>query len=95
MLNLPLKDIYLLFIDFTNAFGSLDHARLLAIMYDLGFPEDATQLVGSIYLQSYTTFIGPYFGKTKSIPILRGTIQGDTFSPLSVHYFSQTTLMMA
>ena len=32
------QDIYLLFIDFTNAFGSINHAKLHAIMFDLGFP---------------------------------------------------------
>ena len=29
------QDIYILYIDFKNAFGSIDHARLLAIMKDL------------------------------------------------------------
>jgi hypothetical protein len=75
------QDIYLLFIDFTNAFGSIDHTRLLAIMSDLGYPKDAITLVGSIYSQSHTTFTSPYFGQTKPIPIQRGTIQGDTLSP--------------
>ena len=42
------QDIYL-DIDFKNAFGSIDHARLLAIVKDLGFPEDAVKLVGNIY----------------------------------------------
>ena len=32
------QDIYLLYIDFKNAFGFLDHARSLAIMKDLGYP---------------------------------------------------------
>jgi hypothetical protein len=75
------QDIYLLYIDFKNAFGSIDHARLLAIMYDLGYPLDAVQLVGNIYLHSTTIFSGEYFGKTPPIHIQRGTIQGDTFSP--------------
>jgi hypothetical protein len=75
------QDIYLLYIDFTNAFGSIDHVRLLAIMSDLGYPLDAIQLIGSIYSESYTTITGPYFGKTKPIAIQRGTIQGDTLSP--------------
>jgi hypothetical protein len=75
------QDIYLLYIDFTNAFGSIDHARLLAIMTDLGYPLDAIQLIGSIYSESYTSIIGSYFGKTKPIAIQRGTIQGDTLSP--------------
>jgi hypothetical protein len=75
------QDIYLLYIDFTNAFGSIDHARLLAIMTDLGYPLDAIKLIGSIYSESYTTITGSYFGKTKPIAIHRGTIQGDTLSP--------------
>ena len=75
------QDIYLLYIDFKNAFGSLDHARLLNIMKDLGYPTDAIMLVGNIYSHSNTIFTGEHFGKTKPIPIQRGTIQGDTLSP--------------
>ena len=75
------QDIYILYIDFKNAFGSIDHARLLAIMKDLGYPQDAVALIGNIYSQSTTTYIGEYFGKTQPIPIQRGTIQGDTLSP--------------
>jgi hypothetical protein len=50
-------------------------------MIDLGYPLDAIKLIGSIYLESYTTITGPYFGKTKLIAITRGTIHGDTLSP--------------
>jgi len=70
-----------MYIDFKNAFGSLDHARLLTIMQDLGYPTDAVALIGNIYSQSTTTYIGEHFGQTKPIPIQRGTIQGDTLSP--------------
>jgi hypothetical protein len=75
------QDIYLLYIDFKNAFRSIDHARLLAIMADLGYPQDAINLIGNIYLNSSTMFFGSYFGKTKLVHIQRGTIQGDTLSP--------------
>ena len=75
------QDIYLLYIDFTNAFGSIDHARLLAIMEDLGYPLDSVKLIDNIYANSHTTFIGTHFIKTKLIPVQRGTIQGDTLSP--------------
>jgi hypothetical protein len=75
------QDIYLLYIDFKNAFGSLDHARLLAITKNLGYPEDAVTLIGNIYSNSNTIFTGEHFRKTKPIPIQRGTIQGDTLSP--------------
>jgi hypothetical protein len=75
------QDIYLLYIDFKNAFGSIDHAQLLAIMADLGYLQDAINLFGSIYSNSSTIFFGSYFGKTKPIHIQRGTIQRDTLSP--------------
>jgi hypothetical protein len=48
--KLTQQDIYLLYIDFKNAFGSIDHARLLTIMADLDYPQDAINLIGNIYL---------------------------------------------
>ena len=68
------QDIYILYIDFKNVFGSIDHARLLATMKDLGYPLDAMALIGNIYAQSTTIFTGEYFGKTQPIPLQRGTI---------------------
>ena len=50
-------------------------------MKDLGYPNDAINLIGNIYSQSTTIFIGEHFGRTQPIPIQRGTIQGDTLSP--------------
>ena len=73
--------IYIIYIDLKNAFGFIHHARLLAIMKDLGYPNDSINLIGNIYSQSSTIFTGEHFGKTLSIPIQRGTIQGDTLSP--------------
>ena len=52
------QDIYIIYIDFKNAFGSIDHARLLAIMKDLGFPIDVINLIGNIYSQSSTIYSG-------------------------------------
>ena len=75
------QDIYLLYIDFTNTFGSIDHARLLALMADLGYPEDAISIIGNIYSKSYTKIISSHFDPTQPISIQRGTIQGDTLSP--------------
>jgi hypothetical protein len=50
-------------------------------MADLGYPQDAINLIGNIYSNSSTMFSGSYFGKTKPIHIQRGTIQGDILSP--------------
>jgi hypothetical protein len=79
--RLTQQDIYLLYIDFKNAFGSINHARLLAIMADFGYPQDAINLIGNIYSNSSTRFFGTHFGQIKPVHIQRGTIQGDTLSP--------------
>ena len=79
--RLTTKDIYLTYIDFRNAFGSINHARLLALMKALGFSIDAVEIVGNIYKNSTTSFAGNTFGITPPIKISRGTIQGDTLSP--------------
>jgi hypothetical protein len=72
------QDINLLYIDLKHAFGSIDHARLLAIMTALGYPYDAINLVGFIYSTSTTIITSVHFNPTNPISILRGTIQGDT-----------------
>ena len=61
------QDIYILYIDFKNVFGSIDHARLLTIMKDLGYPNDVIKLIRNIYSQFTTIFIGVHFGKTQFI----------------------------
>jgi hypothetical protein len=63
------QDIYVLYIDFKNAFGSIDHAKLLGIMKDLGYPQDVVALIGKIYSQFTTTFIGEHFDKIQPISI--------------------------
>lgn len=38
------NDIYLTYIDFKDAFGSIDHAHLQALMEDLGYFKDAVKI---------------------------------------------------
>lgn len=75
------KAIYITYINFRNAFGSIDYTHLLAIMIDLIYLPDAIDLIGNIYSSSYTFFLGEHFTKTPPIPISHGTIQGDILSP--------------
>ena len=75
------KDIYLTCIDFKNAFGSIDHPILLAIMEDLGYPLNTIELVGNVYAKSTPSFRCAHFTTTTPIPISRKTIQEETLSP--------------
>jgi len=74
------QDIYLLQADMTEAFDTIDHDKLLMIMYDLGFPTDAIEVVKDLYTNARTTFQTPY-GPTATMALDRGTIQGDSLSP--------------
>ena len=75
------KDLYAAFFDFKSAFNMVDHDKLLCIMYDLGFPTDAIEVVKSIYEEA-TTRLTHNKGLGSFIQLIRGTIQGDTLSPL-------------
>ena len=75
------KDVYALIVDFTSAFNTTDHDKLLWIMYDLGFPTDALDAVKNLYQDAHTRVCLPSGLYTNAIPIERGTIQGDTLSP--------------
>jgi len=65
------KDMYALNADFTSAFETIDHDRMLWVMYKLGFPTDAIDAVKNLY-QDATSQISRY---TQKIPIERGTIK--------------------
>ena len=79
------QDIYLLYIDFTNAFGSINHACLLAIMGDSGYLEDAITIIGNIYSESYTKIIGSHFDPTQPIPIQEAPYKVTPLVPISLY----------
>jgi hypothetical protein len=75
-------DLYITYIDFANAFGSVDHIRLASVMNMLGIPQDAITTVIDLYTDADTRLRLPGHGMTRPIPLKRGTIQGDCLSPL-------------
>ena len=75
------RDVYMLYIDLTSAFDMVDHDRLLQLMWDMGFPQQAVQVVQGLYTGA-TTSIRTAFGQSEPLEIERGTLQGDSLSPL-------------
>ena len=43
------QDLYVLYVDFTCAFNTVDHSKLLRIMLDLGFPPEAVAVIKDLY----------------------------------------------
>lgn len=85
------QDIYIMYVDFSSAFNTIDHDKLLCIMQDLGFPPDAVHAIADLYTDAVTR-IKLYFAETDPIAIERGTIQGDTLSPLLFLIFIEPLL---
>ena len=43
------KNLYMLYVDFSSAFNTIAHDKLLQTMYDLGFPMDAINVITNLY----------------------------------------------
>ena len=74
------QDIFALFVDFSSAFNTIYHDKLLWIMDHLGFPKCCTAAVASLYQDSYTK-INIAGASTPPVTIESGTLQGDSLSP--------------
>jgi ribonuclease HI len=78
--KLSQQDLYALQVDFSSAFNMTDHDITLQVMYDLGYPTDAIEVVKDIYTHATTAYKTPH-GPTAKLTVDRGTLQGDTLSP--------------
>jgi hypothetical protein len=74
------QDLYTLQVDYSSAFNMIDQDRLLMVMYDLGLPTDAVEVVKDLYDGATTSYVTDY-GPTTPMTVERGTLQGDTLSP--------------
>jgi hypothetical protein len=80
--QLTKSDIQALYVEFEDAFGSVDHSRLHVIMETMGIPQDTVDIIKDLYQGASVTIKTPR-GNTPPIPIQgKGTVQGDTLSPL-------------
>jgi hypothetical protein len=75
------QDVLLAQLDFTSAFPYADHTQLTRILHFVRIPEDFIIIVANLYSDAHTQFLTPY-GWTRLVQILRGTLQGDSLSPL-------------
>jgi len=69
----------------------MDHRILFQAMRDLGFPECPINTCEQLYRISSTYYMTPH-GNTPTIPIHRGTLQGDTLSPFLFKIFMEPLL---
>ena len=71
--------LYVLYLDFENAFNSVDHAAVWRWLTELNVPD--VELLRSLYQGAHYAADLPY-GRSQPVYLTRGTKQGDILSPL-------------
>ena len=89
--KMTVQDLYVMFVDFSSAFNTIDHDKLLVIMKHLGFPDELIEVIRDLYTDAFTT-IKVAGGETDLVKIDRGTLQGDSLSPLLFIIFMEPLL---
>ena len=85
------RDLNICLLDLKSAFDTVDHNRLFAVLQALGIPDDTVCLVKDLHSNA-TTAISTNHGRTPPISLRRGTIQGDSLSPLLFILFLEPLL---
>ena len=89
--KLTSQDLYVMFVDFSSAFNTIDHDKLLIIMKHLGFPDDCIHVIRDLYTNASTRILVAG-GQTEPVKIEKGTLQGDSLSPLLFIIFMEPLL---
>ena len=82
------KNIYFCFIDYANAFYSVDHKKLWKILKEMGIPDHLTCLLKNLYAgQGATVRTG--HGSTDWFEIRKGVHQGCILSPCLFNFYAE------
>ena len=74
------KNIYFCFIDYAQAFDSVDHNKLWKILKEMGIPDHLTCLLRNLYAEQEAT-VRTGHGTTDWVQIGKGERQGYILSP--------------
>ena len=86
--RLSRQNVYAVYIDYSNAFNTINQDKLLQVLYDLGFPNVAIDAVKDTY-HGAVTGIETSAGMTSDITVDQGVLQGDTLSPFLFNCFTE------
>ncbi|KAK3236274.1 hypothetical protein CYMTET_53576 [Cymbomonas tetramitiformis] len=84
--NLSKQELHATYIDFENAYGSVDHEKLIATLRHLGVPTQLTEAIKDILGEEegdsiqMRAKVGEQI--SEEVPIRRGILQGDSMGPL-------------
>ena len=69
------------FIDLHNAFGSVSHKLVQDMLYYLKIPNCVNDYIADMY-SNLSAFVSTKQWSTSSVPITRGSFQGDAIPPI-------------
>ena len=75
------RDLYISLLDIKSAFDTVDHAAMFRILRALGIPEELVNIIEDLHTHAATSILTNH-GTSRPIFLRRGTIQGDSLSPL-------------
>ena len=82
------KNIYFCFIDYTKAFGCVDHNELWKILQEMGIPDHLTYLLQNMYACQEAT-VKTRHGTTNWFQIGKGVHQGCMLPPCLFNFYAE------
>ena len=82
------KNTYFCFIDYTKAFGCVDHNKLWTILKEMGIPDHLTCLLRNLYAGQEAT-VRTGHGTTDWFQIRKGVRQGCILSPCLFNFYAE------
>ena len=88
------KNIYFCFIDYANAFDSVDHNKLCKILKEMGIPDHLTCLLRNLYAGQEAT-VRTGHGTIDWFQIQKGVRQGCILSPCLFNFYAEYVMKNA
>ena len=88
------KDLTITWLDLRNAFGSVPHAAILALLRQHGVHHDLVDVIQEAYTGSSTT-ISTASGDSRAVPMASGVKQGDPLSPMTFNLVIEVIIRSA
>ena len=79
-LKISNKQAYIVFVDFSKAFDSVNRKAMLHILLNYGIPEEIVNAIAIMY-DNPSSFVQTLDGPTKEFFTTTGILQGDTLAP--------------
>ena len=92
--QLELKNIYFCFIDYANAFDSVDHNKLCKILKEMGIPDHLTCLLRNLYAGQEAT-VRTGHATIDWFQIQKGVRQGCILSPCLFNFYAEYVMKNA